>query len=199
MMEVFAIFLFVYIVIIVACMGLGIVQYVFTGIGLQTIAKRRGIRDPWLAWVPVGNVWVLGCISDQYQYLTKGVQRSKRKFLMGLTVATVVVSVVCFVTFYFCVAEAMSDEETTAGILLMMGQALLMGGLGVWNAVLVYMATYDLFVSADPKNAVLFLVLSIFLGGVVNAVLLFLCRNKDQGMPVRPPTTLPEDRWHNDM
>ena len=47
--------------------GLAIVSYVLLAWGLFTIAKRRGINKPWLAWIPVVNVWMLGCISDQYR------------------------------------------------------------------------------------------------------------------------------------
>ena len=47
--------------------GLSIAAYVLQALGLYTIAKRRGISNPWLAWVPVAWVWVLGSISDQFR------------------------------------------------------------------------------------------------------------------------------------
>ncbi len=53
--------------------------YVLQALSLYSIAKRRGIGKPWLSWIPVANTWILGSISDQYQYVVKGKVRNKRK------------------------------------------------------------------------------------------------------------------------
>lgn len=63
---------------------IGIVAYVLGALGFYSIANRRGIRHAWLAWVPIGNLWLLGCISDQYQSMIKGKVNSKRKILLAL-------------------------------------------------------------------------------------------------------------------
>ena len=34
-------------------MLLSIAGYVLTALALYTIARRRGLRNPWLAWIPV--------------------------------------------------------------------------------------------------------------------------------------------------
>ena len=47
------------------------VQYVFQSLSLYAIARRRGIAHPGLAWVPVAYSWILGSISDQYQYVVR--------------------------------------------------------------------------------------------------------------------------------
>ena len=64
-----------------------IVSYVLRSVGLYTIAKRRGIHHPWLAWLPIGDAWIMGSISDQYQYVAKGKIRNRRKVLLGLNIA----------------------------------------------------------------------------------------------------------------
>ena len=46
-----------------------------------------------------------------------------------------------------------------------------------------YMALYDVYTSCDPHNNVLYLVLSIFVG-ITLPVFLFICRKKDDGLPV---------------
>lgn len=66
--------------------GLAIVSYVLLAWGLFTIAKRRGINKPWLAWIPVVNVWMLGCISDQYRQVARGQVKSKRKAMLTLAI-----------------------------------------------------------------------------------------------------------------
>ena len=59
----------------------GIAAYVLRAWGMYAIAKRRGINNPWMSWVPVLDLWVLGCISDQYQYGVKDKICNRRKWL----------------------------------------------------------------------------------------------------------------------
>ncbi len=68
--------------------GMSVVGYVFTALALYTIAKRRGIKHPWLAWIPVANLWLLGCISDQYRYVTRGQVLTRRKSLLTLNIVS---------------------------------------------------------------------------------------------------------------
>ena len=69
------------------CMGIGMVLsvacYVLEALSLYTIAQRRGIRKPWLAWIPVVNVWIVGSISDQYQYVVNRRIQNRRKGAAG--------------------------------------------------------------------------------------------------------------------
>ena len=78
-------------------------------------------------------------------------------------------------------------------------------GVAIASAVLSYMALYDIYTSCDPANNTVYLVLSI-LFGFTQAIFLFLCRNKDEGMPPRKqPAAEPEwqsqppreDSWEN--
>ena len=39
---------------------IGIATYVLSALGLYTIAKRRGLNHPWLAWIPVASAWTVG-------------------------------------------------------------------------------------------------------------------------------------------
>ncbi len=43
---------------------LSIVSYVLFSLGLYTVAKRRMINHPWLSWIPVANIWILGSLSE---------------------------------------------------------------------------------------------------------------------------------------
>lgn len=176
----------------------GIAAYVLRALGLYTIAKRRGINHPWMGWVPVLDLWVLGCISDQYQYVVKGKDKNKRKWLLGLNIALAVVYIVFFV---FCgIAVAGVVTGTTGGLQEEQLLTALMGpaaGLAICLIPLViiaiactvirYVAFYDLYTSCNPQNNVLFLVLSIFFS-VTEPFFVFFIRNKDEGMPPRRQT-----------
>ena len=37
--------------------------YVVTSLSLHAMAKGRFIEKAWLAWIPVGNLWILGSIA----------------------------------------------------------------------------------------------------------------------------------------
>ena len=84
----------------------GIAVYVLRALGIYSIAKRRGINHPWMSWVPVLDLWVLGCISDQYQYVVKGKVKNKRKWLLGLNIVLAVIYIVFFVLCGVAIAGA---------------------------------------------------------------------------------------------
>ena len=190
---------------------IGIAMYVLSAMGLYTIAKRRGLNHPWLAWIPVASVWILGSLSDQYRYVVRGENKSKRKVLLTLNIVTVALSVAVIVCAVVMAVRAIvvaaggiaSDEAVLQAILGplvgVVGMCLPMIGVAIAYAVIYYMALYDVYKSLDPSNCVLFLVLSIVFN-VTEPFFLFFNRNKDQGMPPRRPNPVyipPEQTWQD--
>ena len=51
--------------VVILLLMIRLIFHIFRSVGLYRIAKSRGIRRAWLAWVPVGNAWLQGNISDQ--------------------------------------------------------------------------------------------------------------------------------------
>ena len=171
---------------ILAC-GFGILCYVFQSVGLHAIGKRRTIRHSWLAWLPIGNMWLLGSISDQYQYVVKGKVRSRRKVLLGLTIAIYALSVPSFLSYLAMLATGFANNAGGGFMVSAVLGGLFSAAISVVTIIAMvfqYIATYDLYASCDPGNAVLYLVLSIIFP-VTMPFFLFACRNKDLGMPPR--------------
>lgn len=176
---------------------ISIAVYVFTALGLYTLAQRRGLRHPWLAWIPVANVWILGSLSDQYRYVVRGQVRSKRKALltlniisavMGLVMTVVIVAAVIRCVFSFRGASETEIVNALMGSIMgVLALCVPWAGVAIASAVLSYMALYDIYTSCDPANNTVYLVLSI-LFGFTQAIFLFLCRNRDDGMPPRRDT-----------
>lgn len=203
--SIIAVFLMAALFYLIA-LAFAIVCYVFESLGMYTIAKRRTIKHPWLAWIPVANLWILGCISDQYKYVAKGKVTNRRKILLALGIVTLVlvcVLVGCYVNVIAQVflnidrLDYMSDAQamnlflpSLAGIFCVL---VIMFVVAIVQLVFQYMSLYDLYTSCDPKNNVLFLVLSI-LFNVVTPFFLFACRKKDLGMPPRKQE-IPEQSW----
>lgn len=189
---------------------MGIAAYVLTALALYTIAKRRGLNHPWLAWIPVASAWILGSLSDQYRYVVRGENKSKRKVLLTLSILTSVLSTAMIVSVFVAVGKAMfgviggMGEEALLEAILgplvgAVGLCLPMVGIAIAYVVVYYMALYDLYKSLDPSNCVLFLVLSIVFR-VTEPFFLFFNRNKDQGMPPRrqnPTYIPPEQTWQD--
>lgn len=186
-------------------MLVNIAVYVFTALALYTIAQRRGIHRPWLAWIPVVNVYLLGCVSDHYRAVVHKETRSRRKLLLILNIVQTILSIVLVVLVVivmipiiftiFTNIDGMTEDILPSEMMEIMspvmGQIMAIGLLmlpmmivSITFAVFYYIALHDVYKSCDPSNATLFLVLSI-LFSVCQPIFLFICRDKDRGMPFR--------------
>ena len=171
-----------------------VVMWVFRSLPVYTIAKRRGLRNPWLAWIPVGSEWIIGSVSDQYQYLTQGKNRNRRKILLILSLTAMVLGWISVgwgisrvLSVFFTYGEY-APPEAFAEVMLPMTGTMLLGvlsfGVGIAAFVFRQISMYDLYRSCDPKNAIPYLVLGI-LFSILEPIFLMILRNRDDGMPPR--------------
>ncbi len=171
--------------------------YVLNALPLYAIANRRQLKYAWLAWVPIGSAYVLGLISDDYQLLALNNEKNRRIWLplfQGLTV-------VMFVTMWVMAFAQMLREEPTKTVIMIL---VILGTVVVTiaGAVIKWLATYDLFRSCEPKNAGLYLGLSIGVRfiipmlSIIREILMLLASGKDLGMPQlnRPETQVRAER-----
>lgn len=175
----------------------GIALYVLRSWGLFIMAERRGIRKAWLAWVPVLNLWVLGSLSDQYRYVVRRQFRSSRKWMLGLSIAGLILAlavsclyVVGTVSTVVGLAKVQSYQDFLS---MMRYQPILVAAAGVSAVaaavkllltVFRWVSLHDVYASCNPEKKVLYTLLSILLP-VTAPFLLFVCREKDAGMPPR--------------
>lgn len=188
---------------------LSVAAYVLTAFSLYAIARRRGLDKAWLAWVPVANSWIVGSLSDQYQYLVKGQNKSKRKVLLVLNIlqtvfaATLaVLAAVMAAGAFFAMEDARMVPSVLGPAMAILGLCVPLMGVAIANIVIRYMAMFDIYRSADPENSILYLVLSILVS-ITEPFFLFFNRNKDGGMPPRkqaeasfvPPVQPEQENW----
>lgn len=177
----------------------GLVSYILHSLGLYTIANRRGIRHPWMAWVPICSDYLLGCVSDHFYHVTENRNKKLRVGILVTAILYVVCLVLFFISYFSFVVEVfasvmsgsyLSDEmvmEMIGPMLGMVGLSLLFSVVAIVMAVMRYVALYGLYASCWPNCKVGFLLLSIFINAST-AILVFICRNKDEGMaPVQRP------------
>ncbi len=177
----------------------GVVCYVLRAMALYTMAQRRQIRNAWLAWVPVLSCWILGSLSDQYRYVAKGQIKSKRKWLVGLNIARMILAAVIAANLVAMVIRYFAPFDHSGPVFReftsLLAYALPVVIISTAITVFRFMALYDVYVSVDPSNAVLFLVLSILIK-LVEPFFLFFNRDKDLGMPPRKDAARPaEETW----
>ena len=176
--------------------GIHVAAYVLLALGLFTIAKRRKVRNAWMAWVPVLNLWLLGCISDQYRYVTRGQEKNRRTLLLVLGILDAVSKAVVFILMLCGLGGFLQDlvlgRDLLHGswkLLEYAGWGLLFSAVGKILPMFQCFALYDLYSSCLPRKKTLFTVvsaLSYLLGiDLVPALLVFLCRTKEEGMPPR--------------
>ncbi len=177
-------------VLLFIALAIYLVFYIFESIGLYTMAKRRGIKYPGLAWVPIGNVWIIGSLADHYMNITELRNTKSRYILLWLNIVigalSVMVSIVLLGFGLSAIMEAFNSRHYVADSYIlsmfgMLGLAGVMWLLAVTQQVFMYIAFYRIFKSCQPSNAVLYLVLSIFVN-VSLPFILFAIRNKDEGM-----------------
>ena len=170
-----------------AAIAFSVIAYILTGKSLSAIARRRGIDKPWLAWVPVGCDWLLGCISDQYRYVTFGEESNRRGKLLKMNIFLMAIAVVILIlSGVMCAIGVLSGSEDVilAMALFMMVLAYGMIPVAVVYSINYYKSMFDLFRSCDPDKSLIYLLVSIFASFPL-PFFLHSCKEKDLGMPPR--------------
>lgn len=189
----YLLFIFFYYMLILLAQAASIFSYVMQAFSLMTLAKRRGIERPWLAWVPVASSWLLGSISDQYRHQITGEDRNLRKRLLIQriiceAVAVVLVGVLVFWYIGIIIMGIMENEALIVTVFFVF-YAVIIAVLcahvlaTVFYFITQYKVLFDIYRSCDPKTSTLFFVLSFF-STVAISITLFLDRHKELGMPV---------------
>ena len=181
---------------------LGIAIYVFRSLSLMTLAKNRGLSSPAISWVPFCSGYALGRISDDIS-ARKGIRTSHRKILLAMEIvsaACMIVGAIIMIAPMIDVIIELADNsfnsrylDEDALAMSIVGSAL--GGLVVMligavcaiiQAVFLYIAMYRVFKAYAPDNAVLYLILSIFIS-ICYPIFLFIIRDKQEVIPQAYP------------
>lgn len=181
-----------------AIFALAIASYVMTSLSFYTIAKRRQIAHPWLAWVPLAMNWTIGAIADDYD-AQRGIQRKWRVVLLTLAIIAIVGVIAMYaVMFASIIATAMQyggvamepDGAEMLGVFIPMFimiflLALSAGALGMCQAICIYKT----FESTVPEKSLKYFLLYVLVP-LAGAICLIKC--KDQGydkpelIPIKP-------------
>ena len=110
----------IYFAVLGVFMIIGLLSYILTSFSYYTIAKRRQIPNPWVAWIPVAQNWTIGSIADDYDK-RNGLNRKWRVVLLTLNLvqfaAIILFYIIMIVTTIVSVISADNNELTAEAIL----------------------------------------------------------------------------------
>ena len=158
--------------------------------GLVRMAKSCGVERPWLAWIPVVNNYTVGQIAKCYAVKQRKKPIAYDKILLVLNIVATVVGIVMLIMLLgilLSMIQGLPDElypvdgimnsfVTSDGPFVAFSLALfsLIDSLyllaGISYTVLWYIALWQIFKLFDEKNAVIYLVLSIFINIAVPVI-----------------------------
>lgn len=131
---------------------IAIVCYVFTSLALYQMAKNRNIENPWLAWIPIANMYLMGKLLYEKVAFGSSIIPMAHVILPLLPIVCGILAFIPYIGWLFPIV----------------------------NAVYYCAALYRLFRLYKPDNAVLYLVLSIIFPVLQPFFLFSMRRYQDQ-------------------
>lgn len=176
--------------------GIAITMYLFEAFGIYRMGQKLGFKNPWLAFIPIANMYAFGKVAEQY---VKNDGRPSAKFskiLLTLNIIMLVLAILFTVVIIVTVIANIAMFDVTGGnemaILSVILPAVLgyivFIGLAIAQSVVYYIALWRIFAIFDHNNATVFLVLSIFVS-FLYPIFLFVVRNKE-------PKLTPQERFN---
>ena len=191
-------FWILYLVIYFVSMAYAAYAYIFVSLGGMRMARKAGMSNPWMFWIPCANVYALGNLADTQASLCEGKNTTYRKKMLTWTIVVACVAIVWAIALsVFMVVAATNgliDENgqvVTANVETAIGPALffLLTSLAflalyVVYLVIYYKVLYRIFKLYAPDGAVGLLVLSVLVTVAIPAVFLSLSK-RDPVLPAR--------------
>lgn len=184
----------VLILVYLLLMGFLILNYVLQSLSLHTLARRRGIANPWLAWIPFGDSWIIGALARDYDK-QKGISRRWDKILLILSIVGIAAFSVIYIAFFvYLIINIVSLDsagvtygediafEMLGGIFVF--YVLLIASTVVMSAVtaLTYICLFKIFESTVPEKAIKYFLIYLLVPFAA-PFCLFACRNKGYEHP----------------
>lgn len=152
--------------------------YVLSSLGLYSMASNTGVSNPWLAWIPFANLFLLGSMADRCNLNTAGKNTKYKIILPVLNLAIIPVSY--FMVFMAIMQSAFTEEyygyggDPLAGIGSLLAMVFIILIFACANFVFYLICYNKLFQDFEPSRAAIFTVVAFFNFACIP---LFMCRN----------------------
>ncbi len=141
--------------------------FVLCSIGIFRIGKAHRLANGWMAWVPVLQMIYIARLADDCNRRLGKKSKLGRLTIISYLAGVSVALVACFALIWFVIAAfetnaPLSEEVGGVFVLSMVFLFPLVIGLSVWSSIMNYLCEWTIYRFWDEKNAVLYLLLSIF-------------------------------------
>ena len=191
--------LILYLLYYLFAMASGAFSYIGMGLGGFRMARKIGMTNPWMFWIPLANAYAMGNLADQQASLCEGRSTAFRKKMLAWNIVIICAAllfVIAMVPILLVVSVhgTMGQDGTVtvpekymedlAGpALFFLFSLLVLLVLSVIYLVVYYKVLYRIFKLYAPDGAVGLLILSIFVNAAIPAVFLILS-GKEPALPM---------------
>lgn len=185
--------IFVILSVIVGCvllLAFCIAVYVVNSIGLSRAAKQNGVKNTWLAWIPVAKSWLLGSTAQAID-AKRGINRKWGKILLALYIVAYAIYIPAYLGFFvYTFIQSMTYGPVTYGSDFVLGGfavALVLFYCVMFVSCLVLMVAgsaqliciYKIFENFVPEKSFKYFVLSLLVPMAYGVCLMKCCpKNK---------------------
>ena len=194
-----AILLIFYLLYSLFVMAYGAYTYIGMGLGGFRMARKIGMTNPWMFWIPMANVYAMGNLADQQASLCEGRSTAFRKKMLAWNIVIICAALLFVIAMIpilvVATVHGTMDENGTVTIpeaymndlvgpsLFFLFSLLVLLVLSVIYLVVYYKVLYRIFKLYAPDGAVGLLILSIFVNAAIPAVFLILS-GKEPALPM---------------
>lgn len=194
-----AILLIFYMLYSLFVMAYGAYAYIGMGLGGFRMARKIGMTNPWMFWIPMANVYAMGNLADQQAALCEGRSTAFRKKMLAWNIVIICAALLFVIAMIpilvVATVHGTMDENGTVTIpeaymedlvgpsLFFLFSLLVLLVLSVIYLVVYYKVLYRIFKLYAPDGAVGLLILSIFVNAAIPAVFLILS-GKEPALPM---------------
>lgn len=173
-------------VVMLAAVLILLAHWIMRSIALTHLGNRRGIKAPWLVWLPIVGCWTIGALADDYD-ARNGIKRRFRVILL-------VCSILAAAAYSFASTEGLSSMldlsfemeygadadiiEDVVELFIKVYSAIIVYSLIMMiQYVCTYICLYKVYESTMPRHAVLCFILSLLVP-LAEPICLLIAMNK---------------------
>ena len=187
------VFFAVYAVVLV----LSLAMYVMQAIAFMKMAKKVGVNNAWLAFIPIGDLYIMGRIADAGQEKHKHTRR-----LMGATIVfAILYAAMIAVAIASVVADPMADTLGMPYLIPIIILTLAILAVAICLIIFEFIVLYKMCDNFGGNNGVLYfigVILGMFLMPIVTVILFLILSGKtpkvtDGAVVITPAVEVPHD------
>ena len=162
--------------------------YILRAVSVYTMAKSADIAAPWMAFIPILNIYTFGVIAEKF---VKEDHARRTKFgglLLSLNLIKRILSAMAIFILVLRIEDFFKNPQTIGGsdfvkkLIPILFLCFLSAGIAIVETVLHYIALYRVFQIFHYQNAGTYTALSVlgmlFVSDILEPVLLFVVRKK---------------------